>query len=194
MERAGIVLIITAFSCATAFGPPTWAFATPNGVTVRDLIPLANWQKQFKITDGKDQGKLVPLTFQNGTREGWSLSFGDYAGVHLRNDTTGALMMERLDLFKKSQLHHYEPALPILTRDIDSSVSILRQANFKMYDRDTGKLKRTGHASHLVKRISRSQFRNARRSHRRLLYRDRTSDGHAVRSTAHVARPRLSLG
>jgi hypothetical protein len=158
MERARIVLILTAVLCATVFGPATWAVAPPYGVTVRELIPLANWQKQFKITDGKDQGRLVPLTFQSGTREGWRLNFGDYAGVHLRNDTTGALVMDRLDLFKSRSFIVYEPALPILARDIASGVSILRQANFKMYDRDTGKLKRTGHASHLVKQVSRSQF------------------------------------
>lgn len=158
MERARIVLILTFVLCVTVFGPATWAFAPPYEVTVRQLIPLANWQKQFKITDGRDQGKLVPLTFQNGTREGWRLDFGDYAGVHLRNDTSGTLMMERLDLFKSRSFIIYEPALPILTRDIASGVAILRQANFRMYDRDTGKLKRTGHASHLVKRVSRSQF------------------------------------
>jgi hypothetical protein len=158
MERARIVLIVTAILSATVLGRATGAFSAPYAVTVRELIPLANWQKQFKITDGKDQGRLVPLTFQNGNREGWSLSFGDYAGVHLRNDATGALMLERLDLFKSRSFIVYEPALPILARDIASGVAILRQANFKMYDRETGRLKRTGQASHLVKRVSRSQF------------------------------------
>jgi hypothetical protein len=158
MEHARIILILMALLGPTLFGRATGAFSAPYGVTVRELIPLANWQKQFKITDGKDRGRLVPLTFQNGTREGWSLSFGDYAGVHLRNDATGALMLERLDLFKSRSFVVYEPALPILARDIGSGIAILRQANFKMYDRDTGKLKRTGQASHLVKRVSRSQF------------------------------------
>jgi hypothetical protein len=158
MERARIVLIVTAILSATVLGHATGAFSAPYAVTVRELIPLANWQKQFKITDGKDQGRLVPLTFQNGNREGWSLSFGDYAGVHLRNDATGALTLEQLDLFKSRSFIVYEPALPILARDIASGVAILRQANFKMYDRDTGRLKRTGQASHLVKRVSRSQF------------------------------------
>jgi hypothetical protein len=158
MERARIVVIVTAILSATVLGRAPAALAAPYAVTVRELIPLANWQKQFKITDGKDQGRLVPLTFQNGNREGWSLSFGDYAGVHLKNDATGALMLERLDLFKGRSFIVYEPALPILARDIASGVAILRQANFKMYDRETGRLKRTGQASHLVKRVSRSQF------------------------------------
>jgi hypothetical protein len=158
MEPARIVLILTAVLSATVFGRATGAFSAPYAVTVKELIPLANWQKQFKITDGKDQGRLVPLTFKNGSREGWSLSFGDYAGVHLRNDATGALMLERLDLFKGRSFIVYDPALPILARDIASGVAILRQANFKMYDRDSGKLKRTGQASHLVKQVSRSQF------------------------------------
>jgi hypothetical protein len=158
MEPARIVLILTAVLSATVFGRTTGAFSAPYAVTVKELIPLANWQKQFKITDGKDQGRLVPLTFKNGTREGWSLSFGDYAGVHLRNDATGALMLERLDLFKGRSFIVYDPALPILARDIASGVAIVRQANFKMYDRDSGKLKRTGQASHLVKQVSRSQF------------------------------------
>jgi hypothetical protein len=158
MEPARIVLILTAVLSATVFGRATGAFSAPYAVTVKELIPLANWQKQFKITDGKDQGRLVPLTFKNGSREGWSLSFGDYAGIHLRNDATGALMLERLDLFKSRSFIVYDPALPILARDIVSGVAILRQANFKMYDRDSGRLKRTGQASHLVKQVSRSQF------------------------------------
>src|SRR6266508_3592244 len=159
MKRARVGLILTGVLCAAIFGRVTWALP-PHEVTVKELIPLANWQKQFKITDGKDLGRVVPLTFHHGpgTREGWRLDFGDYAGVHLRNDSNGSLMMERLYLVKSHSFILYEPALPILARDIRSGIAILRQANFKMYDRDSGKLKRTGRASHLVKRVSRSQF------------------------------------
>ncbi|MGH7824748.1 MAG: hypothetical protein ACREQ7_06185, partial [Candidatus Binatia bacterium] len=129
-------------------------------VTVEELIPLASWQKQFKITDGKDQGKVVPLMFGHdpGNKEGWRLVFGDYAGIRLMSDATGALVMERLDLFKGRSFIVYEPALPILAPDIVSGVSVRRHTNFKMYDLETGKLKRTGRASHLVKQVSHSQF------------------------------------
>lgn len=158
MVRAGIVLSVVV--CATVLAGAPRAFSGPFEVTVRELIPFANWQKQFKITDGKDRGKLVPLILRNGAgpQEGWQLNFGDYAGVWLRNDTMGALMLERLELFKSRSFIVYEPALPILARDIRSGIAIARHASFKMYDRDTGKLKRTGRATHLVKRVSRSQF------------------------------------
>ena len=155
-----VVLTFFMSLCAIVLYDATRAFSAPFDVTVRELIPFANWQKQFKITDGKDQGKLVPLIFHNGTgpQEGWRLNFGDYAGVRLRSDTNGALMLDRLDLFKSRSYVLYEPALPVLARDISSGVAVPRHASFKMYDRDTGKLKRTGRATHLVKQVSRSQF------------------------------------
>jgi hypothetical protein len=160
MERARIVLSLTAYLLISVLAGWAWSFPPSPAVTVKEIIPPANWQKQFKITNGKDQGKIVPLVFHNGSgaRDGSSLSFGDYAGVRLMSDANGALMMERLDLFKSRSFIVYEPALPIFARDIVSGVSIPHYANFKMYDRETGKLKRTGRATHLVKRVSRSQF------------------------------------
>jgi hypothetical protein len=159
VERASVVLILVACLCAPVFSGATSA-VPPTQVTVKQLIPLANWQKQFKITNGKDEGRLVPLTFHRGSgnENGWRLNFGDYAGILLQNDANGGLMMERLDLFKSRSVVIYEPALPIFTRDVSSGVAIVRQANFKMYDRETGRLKRAGRATHLVKRMSRSQL------------------------------------
>jgi hypothetical protein len=142
------------------FGHLAWALAPSYEITIRELIPLADWQKQFKITDGRDRGKVVPLTFHRGagTKDGWRLDFGDYAGIYLKNDAGGSLMMERLDLIKSRSFIVYEPALPIFARDIASGVAVPRQANFKMYDRETGRLKRIGRATHVVRRVSLSQF------------------------------------
>ena len=133
----------------------TMAPASTDG---KDLIPLATWHKQFKITDGKDRGKVVPLTLQGDPEQGlWHLVFGDYAGIHLRNDSRG-LAVERLDLFKGRSYIIYEPALPILTADKSAGIPIRLQAGFKMFDKDTGKLKRTGRVTHLVKQLSPSRF------------------------------------
>ena len=129
-------------------------------VTIKKLIPLASWQKQFKITEGKDRGKVVPLTSQPDLADDkrWKLIFGNYAGILLVRDSTGALMMERLDLFNSRSYIVYEPALPVLPSDITSSGFIRRQTGYKMYSLETGKLRRTGRVTHLVKRISDSQF------------------------------------
>jgi hypothetical protein len=67
-------------------------------------------------------------------------------------------MIERLDLFQSRSYIIYEPALPILPRDINLSGSIGFQTAYKMYNRETGKLKRSGRVTHFVKEISRSQF------------------------------------
>ena len=127
---------------------------------MRELIPLAAWNKQFTITEGKDRGKVVPLTLHRDSAAAgrWNLSFGDYAGILMRNDSGRGLVMERLDLIKSRSYIVYEPALPILTSDIASGDAIRRQAGFKMYDAVTGKLKRTGRVTHLVKQISPSRF------------------------------------
>jgi hypothetical protein len=160
MTRAHIGLTFIVSLGAMIFGHLAWALAPSYEITIRELIPLADWQKQFKITDGRDRGKVVPLTFHRGagTKDGWRLDFGDYAGIYLKNDAGGSLMMERLDLIKSRSFIVYEPALPIFARDVASGVAVPRQANFKMYDRETGRLKRIGRATHVVRRVSFSQF------------------------------------
>jgi len=52
----------------------------------------------------------------------------------------------------------YEPALPVLPGDINLSAPIRLQTGYKMYNRETGKLKRSGQVTHFVKQISHSQF------------------------------------
>jgi hypothetical protein len=137
-----------------------WPLPPPREITLRELIPLVRWQKQFKITEGKDRGKIVPLISQpdpaDETR--WWLVFGDYAAILLVNNPSGALMMERLDLFKSRSYIVYEPALPVLPGDVNLSGSIRLQTEYKMYSRETGKLKRAGRVTHWVKQIAHSQF------------------------------------
>jgi hypothetical protein len=132
----------------------------PQEVTVKELIPLASWQKQFKITAGKDRGKLVPLTSQPDITDQRKskLVFGNYAAIVLARDPSGALMMERLDLLKGHSYIVYQPALPVLPREIKSTGFSMRETGYKMYSLDTGKLKRAGRVTHLVKRVSHSQF------------------------------------
>jgi len=146
--RCLIRTVLSLFACVSvaALAGVAWPLPPHQEVTVRELIPLASWQKQFKITEGKDRGKMVPLIFQHdrGNEQRWKLIFGNYASILVRSDSRGALMMERLDLFKSRSYIVYEPALPILPRDITSGASMRRQASFRMYDLETGKLKRTG--------------------------------------------------
>ena len=154
-----LVLIFTVSVIPTTLGV-AWPFPPEREVLVRELIPLARWHKQFKITEGKDRGKMVPLILHHdpANEQRWKLIFGNYAGIVMGSDSGGALVMERLDLFKSRSYIVYEPGLPILPRGITSGASTPRQASFKMYDVETGKLKRTGRATHLVKHISHSRF------------------------------------
>jgi len=154
------ILVFAVVLWTILFGPATWALAPSYDIAVRDLFPLADWQKQFRITDGKDRGKLVPLSLHHagGAQETWRLDFGDYAGIHLKNDVSGSLMMDRLDLIKSHSFIVYEPALPIFASDVRSGLGVARQANFKMYDLETGRLKRVGRVTHMMKRVSRSRF------------------------------------
>ena len=131
----------------------------PQHITASKLIPLTSSQKEFKIIDGKDQGRLVPLTFQADPTDEkrWKLSFGDYGRISLRS-SSGALIMDRLDLFNSKSYVVYEPALHVLPAEVDAAGAVVRQTGYKMYSVETGKLKRTGRVTHSVKRISRSQF------------------------------------
>lgn len=159
--KSAVSILMIACLCTSVSAHAMPALSPPSApVAIGNLIPLVDWQKQLKITDGKDQGKLVPLTFHRGTgtSESWQLKFGDYADIHLRAEGNGGLVMERLDLVKSRSYIVYEPSLPIFARDISSGIAVLRQANFKMYDRETGRLKRIGRATHMIKRISRSAF------------------------------------
>jgi hypothetical protein len=160
MDRPKAVCVCLILVFSSALAAAAWSVPPPSGITVKNLIPLAQWQKQFKITTGKDSGKLVPLLFQQDTtnQKRWRLIFGDYAGILLTPDPSGGFAMERLDLFKGHSYIVYEPALPILPKDLGSVGALTRQANFKMFDAQTGNLKRIGHATHLLKQVSHSRF------------------------------------
>ena len=60
----------------------------------------------------------------------------------------GALIMDRLDLFKSKSYVTYEPALRVLPAEIDSADAVVRQTGYKMYSVETGKLKRAGRVTH----------------------------------------------
>lgn len=153
------IISIFALFIATSSFPVPVPSAPLARVTASHLIPLARSEKEFKIIDGKDQGRLVPLTFQADPSDGksWKLSFGDYGRISLRS-VSGALVMDRLELFKSKSYVVYEPALRVLPEEIESAGTVMRETGYKMYSVETGKLKRAGRVSHLVKRISRSQF------------------------------------
>lgn len=187
----GLVISVS----ASAFAAGGWALP-PQESILSELIPLISWQKQFTITEGKDRGKIVPLVLRHVpvNEERWKLIFGNYGGIVMMGDPGGALMMERLDLFKSRSYILYEPALPFLPRGVTPGASVLRQASFTMYDLETGKLKRTGRATHLVKQISHSQFHGPGRPHRRLSCRHRALDGDAVRSAPFNGCARLRFG
>jgi hypothetical protein len=150
-----LIVLVIGFLVVTE----TLAGIAPQHLTVSELIPLASSQKEFKIISGKDQGRLVPLTFQSDPTDEkrWRLSFGDYGRISLRS-SSGALIMDRLDLFNSKSYVVYEPALRVLPAEIDSASAVVRQTGYRMYSADTGKLKRAGRVTHLVKRVSRSQF------------------------------------
>ena len=157
LARILLILVICSSALVLDMGQPV---ASPIQVTARELIPLADWKKQFKITEGKDRGKMVPLTSQLDFKDDQRsrLVFGNYAAVVLRRQPGGALMMERLDLLNARSFVIYEPALLVLPSDISSTAFTWRQTGYKMYNLETGKLKRSGLVSHLVKRVSSSQF------------------------------------
>jgi hypothetical protein len=152
--------LVIALLIATATSTHTAPLSGVRHLTASELIPLASSQKEFKIIDGKDQGRLVPLVFQTDPANGkaWQLSFGDYGRIWLRS-SAGALIMNRLDLFKSKSYVVYEPELRVLPAEIDSAGAVVRQTNYKMYSVETGKLKRAGRVTHRVKRVSRSEFK-----------------------------------
>ena len=155
MYPTRLIAVVVAFLVVTE----TLAGIASQHITISELIPLTSSQKEFEIIDGKDQGRLVPLTFQADPTDEkkWKLSFGDYGRISLRS-SSGALIMDRLDLFNSKSYVIYEPALRVLPAEIGSAGTVVRQTGYKMYSVATGKLKRAGRVTHLVKRISRSQF------------------------------------
>jgi hypothetical protein len=136
-----------------------WAVPPLKEANVRQLIPVSNWQKQFKITEGKDLGNIVPLTSVPPSNEKrWKLVFGDYAGIYLVQEASGDVIIERLDLFKSRNSIIYEAPLPLVPSDINSANLIRRETGYQMFNLDTGKLKRTGRVTHLLQPASASQF------------------------------------
>ena len=137
-----------------------WSLPMPDEATVRELIPFASWQKQFKITEGKDRGRVVSLISRPdlSNEKRWKLIFGDYAAIHVVRGSDGALVMERLDLIKNNSYIVYEPALPIMPANINSSDLMRSETGYKMYNLETGKFKRGGGVTHLLKPTTQLQF------------------------------------
>ena len=132
MYCARLIVFVVALSVATATLAGIAPQPLPQHITASELIPLASSQKEFKIINGKDQGRLVPLTFQAdpSDKNRWSLSFGDYGRISLRS-SAGALIMDRLDLFKSKSYVIYEPALRVLPADVDSAGAVVPQTGTK---------------------------------------------------------------
>ena len=154
------LLVITYCLATSAFIGAAWSIPQPPGINASALIPLASWQRQFKITDGKDLGRIVPLISQPDLADDqrWELVFGDYASIRFVKNLYGDPMIERLDLLQSRTYIVYDPALPVLPSAINLVGSAELQTGYRMYNRETGKLKRSGRVIHSVKRISRSQF------------------------------------
>jgi len=123
-------------------------------VSYTQLLPLAHWQKEFQIIEGKDRGRVVPFVFQReaADEKTWSLTFGDYARAMLGRAADGGLILERLDLIKANDYIVYNPPLRLFPSDA-SGAPVLRETNYAMYSAETGKLKRAGRATHEVKRV-----------------------------------------
>jgi hypothetical protein len=155
-----ILLVFAFLPAATAVVGVAPLTPPAREITLKELLPLANSQKEFKIIDGKDRGKMVPLIFQADSTDDqrWKLIFGDYGRIFLKSGPGGVLLMERLDLIRSKSYVVYDPPLLVLPADIQSAGFVQRQTGYRMYNAETGKLKRSGRVTHLVKRISHSQF------------------------------------
>jgi hypothetical protein len=145
--RRPLAVIFNLMIClsTSALPPLAWSLPLPSESPLRELIPLASWERQFKITEGKDEKR-------------WRLVFGNYAAVHVVREPDGALTMKRLDLPNSRSFIIYDSALPVMPSDVQSSDLIYRETGYKMYSLATGKLKRTGRVTHQVKPASSSQF------------------------------------
>ena len=148
-----VTVLVAASGIATAV-PPS------HDGTVRQLMPVTNWQKEFKITEGKDLGQVVPLISQPDptNHRRWKLIFGNYAAIYLAQEAGGAVMIERLDLFKSRNSVVYEPVLPIVPSELTSTNLVRRETGYKMFNIDSGKLKRSGRVTHVLQPASISQF------------------------------------
>ena len=160
--RRPIAIILNVMICLSISTPSSlaWSLPLPSESPLRELIPLTSWQRQFKITEGKDRGKVVPLTSEPDLKneKRWKLIFGKYAAVHVVREPGGALTMNRLDLPNSRSFIIYDSPLPVMPRDVSSSDLIHRETGYKMYSLATGKLKRAGRVTHQVKPASSSQF------------------------------------
>lgn len=160
MHRISVVVSVVVWLSTAALVELVWPLPPSNEISLSDLIPLSRWQKEFKITAGKDQGRLVPLISRPDLRDErrWQVVFGDYAAIHLLREPSGTLLMERLDLIKSRSYVVYEPALPVLPSGLNAARSFQRETGYEMFSLETGKLKRAGRVTHQVKRISNSEF------------------------------------
>src|SRR4051812_38082980 len=114
-HTAGAIRIFLIVGFLAVSAQQAWPLPPPTPLS-KQLIPFTSFQREFKITAGKDEGRRVALTSHPdlSNEKKSKVVFGDYAAVHLVRDENGALLMERLDLIKNHSYVVYEPALPVL--------------------------------------------------------------------------------
>jgi len=143
--------IVVGFVCAFFGSLGVASFQRP--VSYSQLMLFAHWQKEFQILEGKDRGRVVPFVLQRDgiDEKHWSLTFGDYARARLRRSADGAMILDRLDLITAKNYIVYDPPLPLFPEPGSAAPS--RRTHYWMYSAETGKLKRSGLATHEVKRV-----------------------------------------
>lgn len=154
--KAAVALLTATVLSASAH--PAWPLAPTPQPTLQALIPFARFQKDFKITAGKDQGRVVVLQSRPDVADASKsrITFGDYATVHLARGARGGLLLERLDLIKSRSYVLYDPALPVV--DLETRAPFQRQTQYRMYALSSGRLKRSGRVTHTVRRIEPARF------------------------------------
>jgi hypothetical protein len=129
-------------------------------LTAEQLWTLKQRTKEFKITEGPEEGKRVKMTLRSDkdNEKRWILCFGDLAVLHLERREAGDLWLHRIEIPLHDKRIDYKQPVTLIPAQIRPSLALIEKTEASVIDMKTGGVVHTGPLRHHLKEIYLSTF------------------------------------
>jgi hypothetical protein len=158
--RRGALLasfLVAAPVCAAQTGG---AGQQPQTLSAQNLLPLEQRQKQFRITDGRGEGKRVTVRLAPASQAEaeWRLAAEGLNTLYLTRNQQGDLLITRIDIADQGQGIVYRDPMPLLPGAIAPNRTYSYQSPVQIIDLRSGKVTRSGQATQTIDYVRQASF------------------------------------
>ena len=163
-----LFLICGAIPAFTAGGAPALAGETKiqpesgappvERLTADQLVELKARKGSFKIVQGKEKGKCVPMTLKAPATDGdvWQLTFDGICRLFLRQTPAGALRVHRMEMLKDKKRFLFHPPFELIPEFFTPGRQIQTTGTATIENMETGEGSNSGSYCHEIQALSRT--------------------------------------